>query len=866
MSITNNKQTMLIVDDEPTNIILLQTIFKAEYRITAATNGERALAIAAQQPQPDLILLDVMMPAMDGFSVLQQLKSDTETQDISVIFVTAKLGDEDEKKGLELGALDYVSKPINANSVKAKVKNHMVSIRQRNFIQSLVKEQSESLMKKDNDSQKQQVENEAIIKGYLETIKADSERLSLALWASGNELWDVDVTNGKIERSDGLDEFRLPTKFDSNGDLCETFAQVFKEYIHPLDLEVYIHSLRQLADAVSDTFSIEYRIKSTQNKWIWLHDKGRVIKRGDNGEIKRMAGTIQNVHARKEDEKASRTIAHAFKSTSDGVWVTNEELNIQLVNDAFVEITELKPEDMIGKRLYYPDVKGQGDDFVERIMKELHRSSSWTGEVWSKRGNELYPVDLRISKVENAEDCSIQYVGIFTDITYRKRAEEELIKLANYDQLTKLPNRTLLHERLQKIITGVRGEDLHFAIIFIDLDGFKLVNDTLGHNVGDQLLIQVAERLIRISREQDTVSRLGGDEFVILIEPQLSNHIIAKIAQRVLDAIAIPFELEGRDITITASLGVALCPEDGQDMDSLMKNADVAMFEAKADGKAGFKFYTDAMTKDALERLDLESDLRKAVSDDQIFLHYQPKVQVESGEIDGLEALARWELRGEMIRPDVFIKVAEEMGLIVELGKNILRRACFQYQEWVKQDLVTGRIAVNLSAPQLMADDLLDLLKSILEETELPPHFLELEITETAVIANVEKATRQMRGIRDLGVHLAMDDFGTGYSSLSYLTHFPLNTLKVDQCFIRDMLSDPRSKSIVETIINMAHTLDLNVVAEGVEVIEQADMLRELNGEIIQGYLFSKPVSPSEFEQLLKDRKNLYGDESNLFR
>jgi diguanylate cyclase (GGDEF)-like protein/PAS domain S-box-containing protein len=852
----DTKQTLLIVDDEPVNIKLLQTIFKKDYRITAANNGESALKIANSEVVPDLILLDVMMPTMDGYTVLKKLKENVRTQNIAVLFVTAKLDSESESKGLELGALDYVAKPINTKVVKAKVRNHMKLIRQHNFIESLLESQQTEMLQKDKSNEGQLLANEELIKNYLTTIKNDREQLQLALWGSGNELWDLNVSEGKINRCFDNSQYLLPVEFDKHCGLMETLANNYEQFIHPVDFLSWKETLGGIVEASCDTFSLEYRIKSNNGNWIWIQDKGRVIERDNQGQIIRMAGTIQSIEQRKITERTSRTITHAFQNTSDGVWVADANFCVQIINNAFCSITQLQKDEVINKVIAFPNIKGQGDDFVEMLQRELSRATSWCGEVWLTRGDEIYPIELRVNKIQNAEDCSTQFVGVFTDITYRKKAEEELIKLANYDELTNLANRTLLYERINKSIISIRGVKNKFGLLFIDLDNFKRVNDTLGHNQGDQLLVQVAERLTLLSREEDTVARLGGDEFIILIEPVINNHIIAKLAQRVVDAISKPFLLSGHEVIVTPSVGISSYPDDSITKEELIKHADIAMYEAKIAGKGMFKFFKESMTNDALERLTMESDLRQAIANEDIFLHYQPKVDVLTEEYKGLEVLARWELNGKMVPPNIFINIAEENNLIIALGRLILKQACHQYQQWLIQGIAIGRIAVNFSAKQFMDPNLLENVQLILKETGLSAHYLEIEITETAVIEDTEKAIAQMHSIRELGIHLAMDDFGTGYSSLNYLKQFPLNTLKIDQCFVQEMLLDKRSKSIVEMIIKMAHTLELKVVAEGVESIEQAQIIKELHGEQIQGYFYSKPLSAKDYEEVLLKQKS----------
>ena len=447
-----------------------------------------------------------------------------------------------------------------------------------------------------------------------------------------------------------------------------------------------------------------------------------------------------------------------------------------------------------------------------------------------------------------------------SDSEERRQIEEQIKQLAYYDTLTGLPNRRMFKDRLELTLAQTHRSRQQVGVLFLDLDRFKVVNDSLGHRLGDQLLQRTADRLRHSIRGGDTLARLGGDEFTVLLHTLASAEDIVIVAERIIEAIRPAFFLDGREVFVTTSIGGSVFPEDGIDADGLLKNAEVAMYRAKNQGRNSYQLFTPVMNQRALERLGLETSLHKALANQEFILHYQPQTDLRTGQIIGMEALVRWHMpdRG-LVPPGEFIPLAEETGLIVPLGQWVLRAACEQTQLWHSQGFAHLRVAVNLSLRQFLQPDLVPTIDQILRETGLDPSCLELEITESVAMEGIDSKIATLNHLKALGAHVSLDDFGTGYSSLNYLKQLPIDNIKIDRSFVSMITLDPRDAAIATTIITMAHQLGLTVIAEGVELPEQLEFLRKQDCDVMQGYLFSEPVCADEFTVLLKEGRCLYG-------
>ena len=550
-----------------------------------------------------------------------------------------------------------------------------------------------------------------------------------------------------------------------------------------------------------------------------------------------------DISARKEAEEKLRLSATVLEHIADAVMVVDVEGVIVAVNPAFTQITGYTEAEAVGKHSSLTRSERHDEAFYQTMWDELIASGFWRGELWRRRKNgEIYLEWLTISAVRDTHALTTHYVGVCSDITQVKQAQEKLDHLAHHDPLTALPNRLLFHDRLQHALPRAARDREQLAILFIDLDRFKNVNDTLGHHIGDELLQQVAEQLSARLREGDTLARLGGDEFIVLLENVDGQYGATQVAEKLVSMFEQPFLVAGHELFVTCSVGVSLFPDDAQDLNMLIRNADVAMYQAKARGRNGYRFYAPSMTGEGIERLRLETYLRRSIEKNEIFLNYQPQVEIDTGRLIGVEALVRWnhpELG--LIAPARFIPLAEDSGYINQLGKWVLDEACRQMMRWQAQGLHVPKMAVNLSVKQFERGSMAGVVADILRETGLAPERLQLEVTES-VIMNTGDALGYINDLHAIGVGLAIDDFGTGYSSLAYLKQLPVQTLKIDRSFIKDISSDANDEAIAIAIIQLGKSMQLSVIAEGVETQEQAAFLLRHGCRLAQGYFYSRPV------------------------
>lgn len=568
-----------------------------------------------------------------------------------------------------------------------------------------------------------------------------------------------------------------------------------------------------------------------------------------NDELLATQDALRRQNASLEDEVEKRTarIRLAFsviENTTEGVMVMTTDGTVVEVNPAFTVITGYPPEEAIGgPSSVLRSNKHEASDY-DQMWQLLRKHGKWEGELWSrKRDGSVFLEHRVVDAVRDEYGHIVHYVSIFNDVTESHYKDEQLRHLAFHDPLTGLGNRSLLQENL---VQGIALADRHksrLAVLFFDLDQFKAINDNLGHQVGDRLLQAVALRLKENLRTSDTLARLGGDEFVVVMNDIRDSEDCAVLAAKVLREISTPFDLDESRIHVRSSVGIAIYPDDGRDVQTLMRNADMAMYAAKSAGRDTFRFFHATLSEDAHRRMEMEAALQDAIAMNQLSLHYQPKVAPTSGRVEGYEALLRWQLppRG-FISPDNFIPVAEDSGLIRSIGAWVVAEACAQIARWHQQGFGWQHVAINVSAKQLLQDDLLEIIRVETRRQAVPPDLLEIEVTESVLVSKPEQAIHVLQNLRTMGVTVAIDDFGTGHSSLAYLRRLPVDVLKIDRAFVQDSVEDAHAQAIIRMILALSKTLDLKVVAEGVETQEQADLLHAGGCDLLQGYLFAHPA------------------------
>ena len=681
------KPLLLLVDDVPTNLHLLAALLKADYRIKTATSGQAALDLIARTEHPELILLDVMMPGMSGIEVLRHLRADHTTHEIPVIFVSADTSEQTQLDGLELGADDYLTKPVVGTVLRARVKN---------------------------------------------------------------------------------------------------------------------------------------------------------------------------ILARKRNERQLRLAAHVFDYSGEAILITDRDNCIIEANPAFTRLTGYSAEEVRGQD---PRILSSGRNpraLYAEMWRAIKDRGFWQGELWDRHKNgATEPRLVTISTVCNPHGEIDYHISTFSDIREQKATEERIRRIAYHDSLTGLPNRLHLSAALEQALNQAQRSGTEVALLFIDMDRFKLINDTLGHQVGDELLVEVAQRLKACVRESDIVARQGGDEFVVAITGLSEDLAATAVVGKILASLGQPYLIGQRVLHSSPSIGISIYPVDGTDATTLMKHADAAMYHAKDLGRNQVQYFKAELNAQAQRRLELETDLRGALAAQQFELHYQPKWCTKSQRISGVEALLRWHHpRLGLVPPLSFIPLAEETGLIDSIGQWVLEQACGQLAAWRDAGIVGLSMSINLSAHQLRSAQLLPSVRALLERFALQEDEIEFEITESVAMTNPAQAIELLRALRALGVRLAIDDFGTGYSSLAYLKHLPIQCLKVDKGFVRDIETDSNDAAICAATIALAHQLGLEVVAEGVETQAQSDFLTKLHHcDQLQGYLIGRPMPAATLTPLLRQSK-----------
>ena len=820
--------SILYVEDEDEVRDQLKTYLERRCRkVYTAANGKKGLE-AYNKYNPDIVVTDILMPIMDGLIMSEKIQAINPRAPI--IIITAFEEPRYFHQAIELGVHQYVNKPVK------------LPILEQSLLKCARVLRAEAALKEIEERYKVLFKLSHIA---ISVADADHKSQHLILDKASTS---QSVEGGLVDCNDafleliGYKNFKdlQQQEYNIYSLMTDASAKLFNELVHE--------------ELLVKGFTSEFELELLSQEKIKIPVIGQLILRySDSGEPIEIWMVMRDIRERRKIEEKLRLSAKVFESSKDAIIISDHDNKIISVNQAFNEITGYESKEVIGKN---PNILQSGrhdKEFYQKLWADLISKGYWQGEIWNRRKNgEIYPEWISVSLVYDDANEVSHFIAIFSDISDIKTSEAHIEFLANYDPLTQLPNRRLFIDRLDQAIKLADREQSKLAVLFFDLDHFKTINDSLGHSIGDQMLIEVGTRISQCMREIDSVSRLSGDEFAALITDISDIGDVITVVSKIIEAIRNPFKIKNYELHVTISIGISVYPDDGKTYEILLQNADTAMYCAKSSGRDNFEFFSPSMSTQALERLALESSLRKAVKNNDLLVYYQPQINVDSGKIVGMEALLRWpHPEMGMIPPDKFIPLAEDTGLIIPIGKWVLAEACRQNKAWQQQGLTPVPVAVNLSAVQFRQHNLLEIVQETLIETDLNPRFLELELTESLLMDCSEYNVTLLKEFRRLGVQLSIDDFGTGYSSLSYLQRFPINKLKIDRSFCLGIPKDKHNASITSAIISLGHDLDMCVIAEGVEDEKQFNFLQAQQCDEIQGYLFSKPVPAKEMEKLL---------------
>jgi len=666
-------------------------------------------------------------------------------------------------------------------------------------------------------------------------------QLKLAMHASEIGIWDWDLEHRQAFVSDRYN--LMPESQEANA------LESFRHWIHPEDYPSVRSALIRHLKGQTDIYQVRFRIRQPDDKdYRWFEDSGKAIEWNDKGRVSRMIGTRRDVTIDMALAEDLRLSASLFNHTEDGVFVLDTDLVFKTANPAFCTMMGLPLSELAGMHFNEFSATPQ----IHQVLNNLKIKGKWQGELLQKRQDDsVFPFKCQLNAIYDHDRTLCHYIGIGNDLTHAKRAQIEIDYLANYDKLTGLANRSHFHQVLNRLLKDPASNTNALALVIVNLDRFQSINDSLGFDVGDQMLKDAAARLSNLPPPSAFVARLGGDEFVIIAEYFRSRDELKELLTNIVDECGRPYFIDDHELIVTASLGVAIL--DGNNRHQLLNQATVALNQARYNGGNNFQFFNSAFQASPFDRLQLEKSLRKAVAQREFSVNYQPKLNLKTGTIDSVEALVRWHHHSlGLIEPEQFIPLAEETGLITAIGEQVLYKACDEASTWRQRGFGNIRVSVNLSSHQLRKENLYDAVSSVLNTSLLPSHLLELELTESVIMENIDHSIDTLNRLHALGVRIALDDFGTGYSSLSYLQKLPLDVLKIDKSFIKDIDHTLDDCAIIKAIIAMGNSLNMEVVAEGVEHRDQMDFLENQGCHYAQGYLVSHPLPASEILNLLR--------------
>jgi diguanylate cyclase (GGDEF)-like protein/PAS domain S-box-containing protein len=806
--------TILIVDDAVLNIKVLSKAIRGMGQLLFATNGGTALS-QIYEYKPDVVLLDIEMPGMNGYEVCRAIKNDPLISETAVIFVTSHNDDVSELQALALGGVDFLQKPINAPIVRARVQTHLQLQRKTREL---------ALARRDLDDM---VEHLPAFVAY----------------------WDADLTNSFCNDTHGR-WFGIPAE--------KMRGLLIQDVLGPINFFTVDKHIEDVLSGENSSFDLTL-VRDREEP---LFGQASLVCRSIDGVVNGFLLLITDITERKQAEMAlydeKERMRITLSSIGDAVLATDVNGNVTFLNPIAEKMTGWLHEEACGHPI--ERVMPLQDATDGRISKNPIRLAFSEKRVVGmaldvalrRRDGTLIQVEDSAAPIRDHSGEITGAIIVFHDVSEARAMAIKMTHLANYDALTNLPNRLLWHDRANQAMQAARRKGNHVGLILLDIDNFKVVNDTFSHAIGDQILQQMAIRLGQQLHATDTVSRQGGDEFIVLVPDLDEVRQLADTGGKLLESMTQPFWVDGQRFDLSVSIGISLFPDDSNDQDSLYRHADTAMYRAKQCGKNRLEFFSSDMEQEMLDRHAMEKDLREALELDQFLIYYQAKVDVENDDIVGVEALLRWKnSAGQLIPPGNFIPTAEAMGLIIPIGKMVLLGACQHAKVWSD----AGRpvvVSVNVSAVQFEQGNFVDVVAEVLKETGIAAHLVELEITEGVLARDYEQARGTLQALKDLGVSIAIDDFGTGYSSLAYLKRFPIDVLKIDQTFVRDMLTDKSDAAIITAVIHLSHSLGLKLVAEGVETAEQSRALREKGCRVMQGFLYSRPMPYAQMCEVLQ--------------
>lgn len=835
----NNALHILLVEDNKHDRIAFERAFlesDLSCEVISCRNAESAIGILeADADSFDVVVTDNGLPGISGLALCKQLID--RKIPLPLVLLTGAGNEEMAVEALKTGIDEYVIKDIS------------------NHYSELLPYTLEGVVKKYQEKQRNiQVE---------EALRRSEQRLAEAQEIAGIGSWSWNLPSG--EHSWSAQTYKL---FGKRSNEVEPSFEAMLDAVHADDREIF-RAMNEAANFEKKPYDLEVRVPGKEGAPRIMRVKGKAYLDA-KGKVYKMSGTLQDITDRKRVDERLKLSAKVIENIVEGVVITDHNSVIQSVNPAFTEITGYREEEVIGKK---PAILRSGRHdarFYQAMWADLIETGRWEGEIWNRRKNgEVYPERLTITEIKDSSGDVTQYAAVFYDITEIKQNEMQIEYKAYHDALTGLPNRQLFYDRLWQTIQHSERAKTVFALLYIDLDDFKIINDSKGHSVGDLFLKEMARRLKACARSGDTVSRLGGDEFTIILDKLGEEEEAALVAGRIVSSISKPFRHRNEWIYSSVSIGIALYPDNGGTTEILLKNADIAMYHAKETGKNNFHFFTKSLNEKIIKQVELEKALRKCMDGKELETYYQPIIRLQDRHIAAMEALARWpQPHGLFLSPAEFIPLAEEKGMIVEIDKLMIENVCAFIQKMKHaspQSTPSMRVEINISAVDFEHFDLSNHLMALVKQYGLSPQNIGVEITESAVIRNIRSAVRNLNKLRAHGFSISIDDFGTGYSSLNYLARLPIDILKIDGSFVVGLPGNKSNNAIAKAIVYMAHEMDIQVVAEGVETEAQLDFLRSIGCDFIQGYIFSRPLHEKKMSELLVKGKALNYKGSDLF-